>query len=272
MAVAHKLPDPIIHRDLKPENILVSRSDPFPPQLKISDFGIGGVSLLASVKTDNVVNAYSPNNICSRDYASWEQVHDTSRIVANDDVYALGVIFWELLTNVTDTAKPTNSTTAIEQKEQLRRTGMTDEEIKCLQSKQGMTKEQVQFLQSCFGDKRPKDAEEMAKEIEEWFPPLREQLKKDVEEIAKRRKNGENCRQYIQEVFEKRSTIWSEAAQQQLPDAQWLWGMCRELGRGIEPVQTDTSRQSFGSRRLLIKGMSRPSIRWHCTIGTDSAV
>jgi TPR repeat protein len=217
MAVAHTLPVPIIHRDLKPENILVHRAKPFPPQLKISDFGIGAVSFSASATARKGVRDYAKNsdlNVCTYQYASPEQIRNTSRREANDDVYALGCIFYELLTNANGDVEPPNSTGA---RERLGRIGMIDE--------------QIAFLQSCVDDEkhRPRNAKVVAEEIKRLFPPLRQQVEDDIKQIAERRRKGENCRQYIGEVVGQRAKIWYEAAKQGMPEAQWLCGMCFEM-------------------------------------------
>lgn len=237
MAVAHTLSRPIIHRDLKPENILLSRSAPFPPELKISDFGIGGVALAASAAASEYMKDYGKNlNVVSRDYASLEQLHDASRREANDDVYALGVIFYELLANATDEFRVPDNSRKV--KNGLRR-GLTAAQIAFLQSKRGVTDDQIEFLKRCFAHEgeRPANAKEMADKIRDpkVFPPLRQLLQHDIEQIAERRKKGENCRTYITQAFSEKIAIWNEAARQDLPEAQWLCGMCWEMELGTAP-------------------------------------
>ena len=97
---AHSLHPPIVHRDLKPANVLVQRTGgKF--HLKVADFGIGGVAsdrmlkegretARASAKT-TMASAYTPL------YASPQQRKGDPRD-PRDDVYALGVIWYQLAT------------------------------------------------------------------------------------------------------------------------------------------------------------------------------
>ncbi|MFN1836053.1 tetratricopeptide repeat protein [Balneola sp. MJW-20] len=80
----------IIHRDLKPENILITASgDP-----KLLDFGI---AKLTGAEQKPGQTQYQ-NRIMTPEYASPEQVrHDN--ITTASDVYALGVLLYQLLTD-----------------------------------------------------------------------------------------------------------------------------------------------------------------------------
>jgi serine/threonine protein kinase len=218
VAIAHGLDDRIVHRDLKPENILVSRFAPFPPELKIGDFGIGGVSLSVTVAERKVTKDYAPNCFCTDGYASLEQAGAPERREPSDDVHALGVIWYELLTGETRSRNETRA------KERL--LGM------------GMKPYQVAFLQKCFDDEnhRPKDAKELADEIRRLFPSLHQEVQNDINQIAERRKKGENYRNYVREVYQERiADIWKPAADQDMPGAQWLVGLCWELGLETDP-------------------------------------
>jgi serine/threonine protein kinase len=78
----------VVHRDLKPENIIVDSED----RVKIIDFGIAsnaGSRRLTFGKFSEVMG--------SPDYISPEQVKG-GRGDSRSDVYALGVIFYEMLT------------------------------------------------------------------------------------------------------------------------------------------------------------------------------
>jgi serine/threonine-protein kinase len=81
----------VVHRDLKPENILVDTDD----NIKLIDFGIAslsGASRLTFGKLSEVMG--------TPDYISPEQVKG-KRGDARSDIYAIGVILYEMLTGTT---------------------------------------------------------------------------------------------------------------------------------------------------------------------------
>jgi serine/threonine protein kinase len=89
---------PIIHRDLKPSNILVSRRQDGPDVLKITDFGLAVEvdALLGWVESGGDLAYLAPesfsHNICS----------------PQSDVYMLGLVFYEMLTQTTPFAEVGN--------------------------------------------------------------------------------------------------------------------------------------------------------------------
>jgi eukaryotic-like serine/threonine-protein kinase len=89
-AVQHAHRNLIVHRDLKPGNILVTPDG----QPKLLDFGIAKV---LDQEDSESTNATIP--IMTRQYASPEQIRG-QRINTASDVYALGLILYELLTGV----------------------------------------------------------------------------------------------------------------------------------------------------------------------------
>ncbi|HHP7237383.1 protein kinase domain-containing protein [Longibacter sp.] len=93
-AVQHAHQNLIVHRDLKPNNILVTSDG----TVKLLDFGIAKV-LEASTHRD-LVNAPSTRtgfHLMTPEYAAPEQVRGDA-ITTATDVYALGVLLYELLT------------------------------------------------------------------------------------------------------------------------------------------------------------------------------
>jgi eukaryotic-like serine/threonine-protein kinase len=85
----------VVHRDLKPENIMLMAQDGCGDQVKIIDFGIAslaGSRRLTFGKLSQVMG--------SPDYISPEQVKN-QRGDARSDVYAVGVMLYEMLTGET---------------------------------------------------------------------------------------------------------------------------------------------------------------------------
>jgi tRNA A-37 threonylcarbamoyl transferase component Bud32 len=104
VAFAHQLTPPLVHRDLKPSNVLVRREEGHKIRFVVADFGIGGLAAgqsiqeqagKASVRSQTlptaVRGAYTPL------YASPQQVQG-DRADPRDDVHALGVIWYQLVT------------------------------------------------------------------------------------------------------------------------------------------------------------------------------
>jgi eukaryotic-like serine/threonine-protein kinase len=78
----------VVHRDLKPENIMVGPND----EVKLIDFGIA-----ANAGSRRLTFAKLTETMGTPDYISPEQVKG-KRGDARSDVYALGIMFYEMLT------------------------------------------------------------------------------------------------------------------------------------------------------------------------------
>jgi serine/threonine protein kinase len=78
----------VIHRDLKPENIMVDSED----RIKLIDFGLAGAAGMRRLTFARLTQAMG-----TPDYISPEQVK-SKRGDARSDIYALGVMFYEMLT------------------------------------------------------------------------------------------------------------------------------------------------------------------------------
>ena len=153
---AHRLKPPIVHRDLKPANILVSSDGDGGYLFKVADFGIGGLAAeqgLARVTQ----KATSPGELLATAahgsytllYASPQQMR-SDKPDPRDDVYSLGVIWYQLLTGDLGSGAPTGMRWA----EPLRQRGMSEDAI--------------HLLASCFEaqpEHRPADAAELAEQL-----------------------------------------------------------------------------------------------------------
>lgn len=96
-AVQHAHQKAIIHRDLKPSNILVTQSDDGTPSAKVIDFGVA--KALSHRLTERTLATETGQLVGTPEYMPPEQAdgalhHD---IDTRSDVYALGVVLYELL-------------------------------------------------------------------------------------------------------------------------------------------------------------------------------
>jgi len=82
----------VIHRDLKPSNVLV-RNLRTAPVAKVFDFGL---SVILSEGGSRLT--FSGSSFGTPQYMAPEQIHDTKHMDERADIYALGVMTYELLT------------------------------------------------------------------------------------------------------------------------------------------------------------------------------
>ena len=95
-ALDHVHAQGVVHRDLKPENIMVGEGD----EIHLIDFGIAG-----SAGARRLTFTHFSESMGTPDYISPEQVRG-KRGDARSDLYALGVMLYELLTGVVPFSGP----------------------------------------------------------------------------------------------------------------------------------------------------------------------
>lgn len=155
VAFAHQLDPPIVHRDLKPANILIQRLAEGRWTLRVADFGNGGVAashairqtLRGTSQTQMLMAAL--RGACTPLYASPQQLHGADADT-RDDVYAIGVIWHQILTGELTTGRPGGARWP----QRL--------------AERGMPAVQLDLLTSCFEDNpddRPRNAAELAERL-----------------------------------------------------------------------------------------------------------
>ena len=111
---AHRLSRAVVHRDLKPANILVQGSEKEGYRFKIADFGIGGIAASQELRQGSQGPAspfYHASMACGTYtplYASPQQQRGDPAD-PRDDVYAIGVIWYQMMTCDLSIGAPTGS-------------------------------------------------------------------------------------------------------------------------------------------------------------------
>jgi tRNA A-37 threonylcarbamoyl transferase component Bud32/uncharacterized membrane protein (DUF2068 family) len=82
----------VVHRDIKPENILLDRTG----RVKIADFGLA--KLLEPGRADGVSLTVSGDVMGTPAYMAPEQIEHPLEVDHRADIYAVGVVFYEMLT------------------------------------------------------------------------------------------------------------------------------------------------------------------------------
>jgi len=153
---AHRQNPPVVHRDLKPANILVQQVPGGGLQLRVADFGIGGVAAshaLARTGRDVSQGAFLVTALRGAHtplYASPQQMRGLPPD-PRDDVYSLGIIWYQLLTGNLVASRPGGSRWVQRLKDQ------------------GVPEAHLELLGECVEDEpndRPRDAVALAERLQ----------------------------------------------------------------------------------------------------------
>jgi serine/threonine protein kinase len=216
MAPVHALDRPIAHRDLKPENILITSEAPL--GFKITDFGIGVLAVSTTIaKLTGTDLARDWTGTGTPLYMSPEQFKPGHIGHPADDVFALGVIWYQLLTgDLESRPRPGNSWVA--------------------DLPSGMTDPQIEVLASCFEkqEQRPQTASELASRIKARFTLPTVTVRAHVAEIDRLKKEGEGWMAFVRATARTHQKLWNECVDNKLPEALWLNGLCFENGFNAE--------------------------------------
>ncbi|MCI0701491.1 MAG: protein kinase [Planctomycetia bacterium] len=150
IAALHKLRPPVVHRDLKPSNIL---RDARTFHLRVTDFGMGGAAVDHQVGQSRGPMPVQLRGAHSLLYASPQQQRGAPPD-PRDDVHALGVLAFHMLTGRLTSAVPTDYYLILKQL--------------------GLPSGLIQLLGECASadaNHRPKDARELADRLTPFVAP-----------------------------------------------------------------------------------------------------
>ena len=87
----------IIHRDLKPANLFVAQLSDGSPTIKVLDFGVSKIVPKPGEAASSDVRTQTGQIFGSPNYMSPEQLRSASDVDGRTDIWALGVVFYELV-------------------------------------------------------------------------------------------------------------------------------------------------------------------------------
>jgi formylglycine-generating enzyme required for sulfatase activity len=161
IAFAHRLDPPIVHRDLKPANILVHRTADKRILFRVTDFGIGGLAASRAIERMTELAADVPGAAMSTLRGAFTPLYASPQQMwgeppdPRDDVYSLGIIWYQLLISDLSAGRPAGTDWC--------------GQLKAL----GVGSDFVALIGSCFGfraEDRPADAAKVAERLTALLP------------------------------------------------------------------------------------------------------
>ncbi len=229
---AHRLTPPVVHRDLKPANILVQPRPDGKVELRVADFGIGGVAARCELGQAGPGEAPALSLMtgvrgsCTPLYCSPQQARGEPPD-PRDDVHALGVIWYQLL--VGDLTAPAGPDWHYELSERQVPRPILGLLGRCLSS---------------IAARRPADAAVLADEIDKLKPPLlpppppppppEPRIETDMKEALEELRTRVDSRSFFERQGPARIAEWRAAAEKGVAAAQWLLACCLFEGTGIQ--------------------------------------
>jgi serine/threonine protein kinase len=154
LAYAHR--NNIVHSDFKPANVFITENN----EVKVLDFGIAAKTANEHDDDATIFDARTEGGH-TPPYASFEMING-AKADPRDDIYALGLVIYEMLTGKHPYNRKSASTVFMEEKQSGK--SLLPKPIK------GLTKRQWQLLKSAIEilqEKRPKDFSQW---LEEFYP------------------------------------------------------------------------------------------------------
>jgi formylglycine-generating enzyme required for sulfatase activity len=150
----HRLDPPVVHRDLKPSNILLTHRADGRHGLRIADFGISGIAASRALDQEQLAtrpSAALPTVLLGSHTPLYASPQQRQGAPANprDDVFALGVLWYQLLTGNLNSDRPS---------------GKWRKKVARL----GVSEPLLDLLKGCCDDdpqERPQDAAALSEEI-----------------------------------------------------------------------------------------------------------
>jgi serine/threonine-protein kinase len=102
----------IVHRDLKPANVFITKGHGGTLVAKVLDFGVSKIAAHSGIGTTSTVSPITKTGavIGTVAYMAPEQIVDAKRVDARADLWSVGVMLYELLTQKTPFGPPNNAT------------------------------------------------------------------------------------------------------------------------------------------------------------------